>query len=182
MYRDNTLIPTEAVRLLALGLLAEEPRGYAELAREVRHFTARFVGPSLDLVGTPLSLLKVEELIRAEPGEEQGDEALMTITEAGRREAERLLGAGVRNGSSDINKLILAIKLRFLHLLPRAQQALQADMLAEVAEKELHRLRDLRSSGRGGHSHLPDWLELEIAQAEARLEWFEELRRTLERD
>src|SRR5262245_48552828 len=49
MYKDNSLIPTEAVRLAALGLLTEGPRTYAELADEVRHFSSRIVGPSLDL-------------------------------------------------------------------------------------------------------------------------------------
>ena len=47
MYRDNTLIPTEAVRLLALGILATGERSYSELASEVRHFTGRIVGPML---------------------------------------------------------------------------------------------------------------------------------------
>ena len=36
VYKDNSLIPTEAVRLAALGLLTEGPRSYAELADEVR--------------------------------------------------------------------------------------------------------------------------------------------------
>src|SRR3546814_15849634 len=63
VYRDNTLIPSEAVRLLALGMLAGRPMSYAELAREVRHFTGRVMGPSLDLVGAPLEVLKVEGLV-----------------------------------------------------------------------------------------------------------------------
>ena len=37
MYRDNTLIPSEAIRLLALGILADGDRRYAELASEVRN-------------------------------------------------------------------------------------------------------------------------------------------------
>ena len=53
MYRDNTLIPSETVRLLALGILAGGAKRYATLAEEVRHFSGRIVGPSLDLVGTP---------------------------------------------------------------------------------------------------------------------------------
>ena len=32
MYKDNSLIPTEAVRLAALGTLHEGPRRYADLA------------------------------------------------------------------------------------------------------------------------------------------------------
>ena len=52
MYRDNTLIPTEAVRLAALGSLAEGDKQYAELASEIRYFVARITGPSLDLLGS----------------------------------------------------------------------------------------------------------------------------------
>ena len=36
MYRDNSLIPSETVRLAALGLLTEGAKSYAELASEVR--------------------------------------------------------------------------------------------------------------------------------------------------
>ena len=66
MYRDNTLIPSEAVRLLALGILATRECPYAELAHEVRHFVGHVVGPSLDLVGAPIEVLKIEGLICAE--------------------------------------------------------------------------------------------------------------------
>ena len=78
MYRDNTLLPSEAVRLLALGVLANSALSYSELATEVRHFTSRIVGPSLDLVGTPLEVLKVEGLIesldRSDGGPQLGHE------------------------------------------------------------------------------------------------------------
>ena len=33
MYRDKSLVPAQAIRLLALGLLAEAPRSYADLGR-----------------------------------------------------------------------------------------------------------------------------------------------------
>ena len=57
MYRDNTLIPTEAIRLAALGQLVESDRPYSELAREVRQFVSLIVGPSLDMLGPSLELL-----------------------------------------------------------------------------------------------------------------------------
>ena len=62
MYRDNTLIPTEAIRLAALGSLAEGDKQYADLASEIRYFVARIAGPSLDLLGTSLELLQYEGL------------------------------------------------------------------------------------------------------------------------
>ncbi len=74
MYRDDTLIPSEAVRLCALGILMLGRRRYAELAREVRHFTSRIAGPSLDLLGTSVELLRFEGLVRAVDGD---DDALL---------------------------------------------------------------------------------------------------------
>ena len=82
MYRDNSLIPSEAVRLCALGTLAERAHSYAELAAAVRHFTSRIVGPSLDLLSPSLELLRVEGLIEADAPE--GDEAPIRLTAAGR--------------------------------------------------------------------------------------------------
>ena len=68
MYRDNTLIPAEAVRLAALGSLVEGEKSYADLAREIRFFVARIVGPSLDLLGSSLELLRLEGLTAAKDG------------------------------------------------------------------------------------------------------------------
>lgn len=175
MYRDNTLIPSEAVRLLALGILATGQTGYAELASEVRHFTGHVVGPSLDLVGTPIEVLKVEGLVEAVDGAGPGEDAVLRITEAGRGELVRLLGANVRPPVSDTNKLIIALKMRFLHLLPAADQHLQADMIAEMYERQLVRLSGLRAHHTAAPGHLCAWLDHQIAQTRETLEWFRAL-------
>jgi DNA-binding PadR family transcriptional regulator len=195
MYRDNTLIPSEAVRLLALGLLAGRPMSYAQLAREVRHFTGRIMGPSLDLVGAPLEVLKVEGLVanRGGAGGERGDpdsagpesddperdERELVVTPEGRAELLRLLSANVRPQISDLNKLIIALKMRFLHLMEPADQRVQAELLHDISERELARLIDLREHHglEGGYLH--DWLDLEIAQSRARLAWTTKLRDSL---
>ena len=75
MYRDNSLIPSEAVRLLALGILATGEKHYAALAGQVRHFTAHITGPSLDLVASPIELLKIEGLIEPVDGSGMNDDA-----------------------------------------------------------------------------------------------------------
>jgi DNA-binding PadR family transcriptional regulator len=182
MYRDNTLIPSEAVRLLALGILAGRCVSYADLAREVRHFTGRIVGPSLDLVGAPLEVLKVEGLVQNQGGAEDDPEnegQLLEITGQGRSELLRLLSASLRPQVSDLNKLIVALKMRFLHLLPLADQRVQAELLHDINERELARLIDLREHHAGEAGHLGEWLELEIAQSEARLAWSSQLRNAL---
>jgi DNA-binding PadR family transcriptional regulator len=174
MYKDNSLIPTEAVRLAALGILCEGPKSYATLADEVRHFTGRIVGPSLDLIGPPIELLRVEGLI--EPSDNGG---AMRISATGRAELHRLLGANLRGPLGEFNKLVIALKLRFLHLLDRDGQKLQAELLAEICERELARLTDLRRQYLGQSSHLVDWLDHDIAQVEARLAWFLALQHSL---
>ena len=68
MYQDNSLLPREAVRLAALGILANSPRTYAALAAEVRNFASRIAGPSLDLMGTSIELLRHEGLIEPANG------------------------------------------------------------------------------------------------------------------
>lgn len=176
MYRDNTLIPSEAVRLLALGILASGERDYSELAGEVRHFTGRIVGPSLDLVGAPLEILRIEGLIeyRENPKNAQTPplEIPLRITKQGHEELQRLLESNVRSPVNEMNKLIIALKVRFLHLLSPPQQEIQLDMLAEMCERELARLTDLRDRLAGESGHLPGWLDQEINQARERLDWY----------
>lgn len=175
MYRDNTLLPQEAVRLTALGVLAEGERRYADLASSVRHFTGHMVGPSLDLVGTPIELLKLEGLVESVGDANAEDDAALRITDAGLAELRRLLCAGVRPPISDVNKLIIALKVRFLHLLDPEDRRLQAQVLVEMNERELARLEGLRERHADDGGRLVDWLALEIEQTAARLEWFREL-------
>jgi hypothetical protein len=179
MYPDNTLLPSEAVRLLALGFLMEGSRGYAELAAQVRHLSGRIVGPSLELVGAPLELLKVEGLAEASPekGSTADDhtQAPLAITEAGCDEFRRLMNSDMRAPVNELAKLIIAVKVRFLHLLPRDEQRLQADMFLENCERERARLTDLRDSHQDTSGYMFSWLECEIAQVEDRLAWCQEL-------
>jgi len=179
MYRDNTLIPSEAIRLLALGILATGERPYAALAHEVRHFVGHVVGPSLDLVGAPIEVLKIEGLIEeAEtraPEPEPDATPPLCITEAGRAELLRLLASNLRAPVSDINKLIITLKMRFLHLLEPADQRLQAEIMIEMCERQLARLTELRGRHGDTPGHLTSWLDHEIDQTRERLDWFQDL-------
>lgn len=177
MYRDNTLIPTEAVRLAALGLLMESDRRYGDVSAEMRGLISRVVGPSLDLLGSSLELLKIEGLIVPVDGEGMSDNALMRIGEDGEAAFRDLMTARVRAPATDISRLVIALKMRFLPLLDRDDQIDQLDMLAEATEADLARLKDLKATG--GAGLLGDWLELDIAQAQERLDWFRMVERSL---
>jgi DNA-binding PadR family transcriptional regulator len=184
MYKDNSLVPSEAVRLAALGLLARAARSYADLARDIRHITSRIVGPSLDLLGPSLELLKVEGLIEAEDSRLPHDEQVMRLTESGRAELQRLMTAQLRGPMGEVNKLIVALKLHFFDVLSPADRRAQCEMLEEACEKELTRLLDLRqnqagSIGANQGGHLIPWLDHDISEVEARRDWFKKLRASL---
>jgi len=182
MYRDNSLIPIETVRIAALGPLAERDYRYGDLAAEIRYFMSRIVGPSLELMGISLEMLRYEGLIQAIDGEGVVDNALLRLTPPGRAALVTLLNASLRAPGTEINRLVIALKMRFLHLLPPTDRQRQIDMLAEVYAGERERLTDLRRQEAGGDptaSHVGDlhaWLDHEIALLDTRLAWLAGMR------
>jgi DNA-binding PadR family transcriptional regulator len=172
MFADNTLTPKEAVRLCALGTIARQPMRYSDLAGEVRHFISRVAGPQLDLMGMSIELLRYEGLVKAVDGTGMEDDALLALTDAGRREFIALMGARVRAGS-DLTKLIIALKMRFLPLLEATGRRTLIEALAEGVEVELGRLIDLRGSCSDEEIALAAWLDNEITILESRLEWLD---------
>jgi len=173
MFSDNTLTPKEAIRLCALGTLALEPMSYAALATSVRHFVSHVIGPSPEVMGHSIELLKYEGLI--ESTGTQGD-APLRVTDAGRAETRLLLTANVRAAATELNKLIIALKFRFLHLLEPSDQYGQADLLVEACEQELARLDDLRQHNAEDGGYLIPWLDHDIGLLEARLAWLTDFR------
>jgi DNA-binding PadR family transcriptional regulator len=182
MYKDNSLIPSEAVRLAALGLLWQGEQSYADLAREIRHFIGRIVGPSLELLGPSLELFKIEGLIEASDPRQPPEAQIMRLTEDGRAELHRLMTTRLRGSLGEVNKLIIALKMHFLNCLPPDSQCQQLQLMIEACDKELARLGDLRSypPAARSDSYLSSWLELEIAEIEGRRRWFATLAARIE--
>lgn len=183
MYPDHSLMPKEAVRLAALGMLAERPMAYGALAAAIRDFTSHITGPNLDLMGTSIQLLAAEGLIAPEGGGAWRGQAIspdtrLAISGAGRRELETLLLATVRTPFNDINKLVVALKMRFLGLLDPSRRRDQLTLIGTALEGELARLAALRArrlEEAGGGDPLVAWLDHDIGQIEASLKWFEGL-------
>ncbi len=171
MFTDQTLTPKEALRLCALGTVAGEPMRYGALAGAVRHFCGRVMGPSLDLMGPSIELLRYEGLVEARDGKGMEDDALLAITAAGRHELKTLLTARVRP-SSDLSKLVVALKFRFFHLFDADEKKTQIEMLREASESELARLEDLRASEAASGS-LAAWLDHDLDLLRQRLAWLE---------
>jgi len=165
MFKDQTLLPAEAVRLAALGLLAERPRKYADLATEIRSFVGLAVGPSLDLMGSSIELLRYEGLAAPE-----GD--ALALTPSGRAALAALLEAPLRAPSTDASRLVLLLKLRLLHCLDPARQADQRERIAASLAAERDRLDALRRLHAGTAPALRDWLDRDIADLNDRIEKF----------
>ncbi len=178
MYADQTLTPKESIRLCALGTLALGERRYSDLAVAIRHFISRIIGPTPELMGHSIELLRYEGLVETVSGD--GDEAVLRITDDGRSELRQLLLANVRPSSTELTKLVVALKFRFLHLLGPAERISQVRLLAEVCERELTRLRDLRDHHAGDEGCLIVWLDHDMALLESRIGWLKMFARRLE--
>jgi hypothetical protein len=189
MYADNTLTPREAVRLCALGTLAGSsvssdgapiiPMTYDDLVHAVRHFVSRITGPSLELMGESIELLRYEGLVEAESGSDEANPVLI-ITAAGNDVLDTLLRANIRAGSSDLNELVIALKFRFLHQLSGDEQRNQIDLMLEACESELARFEDLRSYHEDDPGYLTGWLDHDISRLVTRLDWLTEFKLKLE--
>jgi hypothetical protein len=172
MYRDKTLIPTEAIRLAALGTLALRPLPYAELAREVRAFTSRIAGPSLDMMGTSIELLRTESLIAPVEGTSaSAPDTPLTLTPQGVAEFNELMTSNVRSPLDGVSKLVFALKLRFLHLIPSDAARAQCDLMSEISVSERARLIDLKARHAGEAGYFNGWLDNEIDALDRRIAW-----------
>jgi hypothetical protein len=169
MFKDQTLLPIEAVRLAALGLLADGPRRYGDLATEIRHFIGLAVGPSLDLMGSSIELLRYEGLAAVD-----GD--TLTLTPAGAAALTKLLQSPLRAPNNDSSRLVLLLKLRFLHHLDAADRTAQRTQIADSLAAELARLAELRRLHAEAAPSLRDWLDRDIADLAGRIEDFRDNR------
>ena len=79
-----------------------------------------------------------------------------------------LLRSNVRAPVDDVNKLVIALKMRFLHMLDHSERQAEIQALIELSDQELARLEDLRTQDCANQSFLADWLDHEITQAESR--------------
>ncbi len=185
MYPDHSLMPKEAIRLAALGMLAEKPMSYAQLAAAIRDFTSHIMGPNLDLMGTSIQMIAAEGLVApvgggAWRGEAIGPDTRLAVTEEGRRALQTLLLAAVRTPFNDINKLVVALKMRFLGLLTAPRRNEQIGLIGQAIEGEIARLAALRARRAGeaaGDDALLKWLDHDIDQLTESLGWFRALAR-----
>lgn len=176
MFSDNTLTPKEAIRLCALGTLALRPLRYSALATAIRTFVSHIQGPTLEMMGSSIELLRFEGLVAPVDGVGQEDDATLRITADGEAELKVLLSARIRATATELNKLVIALKFRFLHLLAVDEQRDQIDMLIDVMENEHTRLDALRHGHDETVGHLNDWLDHDTGSLAERIAWLRAFR------
>ncbi|MBT3791950.1 MAG: hypothetical protein HOF95_02890 [Rhodospirillales bacterium] len=185
MYPDHSLMPKEAIRLAALGMVGEGPVAYADLASRVRDFTSHIMGPNIDLMGTSIQILCLEGLVTSKgtlEGQPLSPDAELTITESGERELKTLLMATVRTPFDDLNKLIIALKMRFFDHLDDDAKRSQIDLITFALEGEMARLAVLyaqQSTDAPSGNALAAWLDHELNRIEADLQWFKDFKTRL---
>lgn len=177
MYRDKSLLPQQAIRLAALGALMLAPQRYADLATELRQFSGLVVGPSLDLLGSSIELLRYEGLIAAVDGEGMADNATLDLTDAGRAHFQVLMDAPLRAPMNDVTRLVILLKLRFVHLLDPVAQQEQLEILIDLLEGERARSAEIAERFAGSNPFIHHWMAAEIANLDRRLEVLRRCRR-----
>ena len=176
MYSDNTLTPRETIRLCALGTLAGnsiimgQTMTYDDLAHAIRHFVSRITGPSLELMGESIELLRFEGLANTIENTDTSNPTLV-ITPSGISALNTLLLANIKSSNSDLNELVIALKFRFFHLLSAADQINQINLITDVCEVELARFEDLHDYHRGDLGLITGWLKHDINRLKTRLKW-----------
>jgi len=178
MYQDKSLGPTEAVKLAALGALMKQTMSYADLARDIRYFVTRVVGPSLDLLGSSLEILRLEGLIENQTQSGDPEKNILVISADGKDMFHDLMSCSLRTPPDDASRLVYVLKLRFLPFLAEEERLDQIDLLREIAETELARFEDLKNSH--GEGYLGQALDMEISQTRDKLSWLEGLSATLD--
>ena len=174
MQRDRALIPVEGLRLAALGILARQgPTDYASLATMVRLFATSYGASPVDVMSSSIELLRVEGLIDIAGQANDPGSAVVTLAERGRDELERLLLAPVKAAGA-YAKLLVALKMRFFHLLDESGQQRLVESLGDALRGEYARLANLRRRMAGEDAAFLAWLDRDIARVAEELAWLEE--------
>ena len=150
MQRDRALIPVEGLRLAALGILARQgPMAYASLATMVRLFATSYGASPVDVMSSSIELLRFEGLIEIGEREEDQGSAPVALTARGREELERLMIAPIKVAGA-YAKLLVALKMRFFHLLGNEEKKRLAEVLGDALRAKGRVLSICAATWRGG--------------------------------
>ena len=105
----------------------------------------------------------------------------MRLTSNGFQELKEYLKSTIRSGSSDLNKLVVALKLRFIEVLEPSERLDQLVGLQTMYQAERNRLQDLRKHEEWSAGLLSELLDLELAVTDQRVLWCSEQVKKIEK-
>tara|TARA_B100000886_G_scaffold311581_1_gene246999 strand:- start:4586 stop:5002 length:417 start_codon:yes stop_codon:yes gene_type:complete len=111
-----------------------------------------------------------------------GPDALLELSSEGHKTLITILSTGLQAPLNDVARLVLALKFRFLHLLPDVDRRKQLESIIYTCETDLARLVDLKSHHNQDPGYLGDWLDHDIGQTEDRLVWLKRFLTRVEED
>ena len=174
--RESTLLPTQAIRLCALGtLLADGPTTYAGLAGQVRALTGNQLGPAPTVTASSVELLRYEGLVLAigldDPTQPAGPETVLHITPEGQRAFAELMAGGLTTPMNELNRLVVQLRLAFSYLLEGPQRDAVRLSLIALYEREVDRIAAIFDQVGDRPGPLGAWLRLDLEHAMERLDW-----------
>jgi hypothetical protein len=93
---------------------------------------------------------------------------------------KELLTAKLRPASNELNKLVMVLKFRFLHLLEPNEQRGQVDLVIDALEGEMARLESLRAHHVDDQGFVVPWLDHDMDLIQARIDWLGAFRRRVD--
>ena len=81
----------------------------------------------------------------------------------------------LRDTSGELARLIMALKMRFLHLLEEDIRTEQIEILHDVCELDLERVLALREEHATEAENFTGWLEMEVKRLEQKRDWLKSL-------
>ena len=137
----------------------------------MRSFISRIVGPSLELMGTSIELLKLEGLIETVNDNDADDESLLQLSPSGLQELKDYLRSNLKSGGSELNKLVIALKLRFIDILDDDERQDQLLAIRDMYHNEKRRLEDLKNQTTWLTGFLLESIELDLFLVNKKIEW-----------
>ena len=116
-------------------------------------------------------LLKLEGLIETVNDNDKGDASLLQLSPAGLQELKEYLRSNLKSGGSELNKLVIALKLRFIDILDDDEKRDQLLAIRDMYHNEKRRLEDLKNQTTWLTGFLLESIELDLFIVNKKIEW-----------
>ncbi len=95
----------------------------------------------------------------------------MQLSSAGLQELKDYLRSNLKSGGSELNKLVIALKLRFMDILSEDERRDQLTAIRDMYHNEKRRLEDLKTQTTWLTGFLLESIELDLFAVNKRIEW-----------